>query len=149
MRKSQFVFVDPPPKWTGSVAVKRIPETRWYVEGGPIMHFKHWMRELHQHLPGDLIPMPWVPEFVGVTRGAVKKRADAGSLTVFTFIVEEAQRSMLGKRAYRETKSRFDYMVISECEAWREDVLARLEKEEQERFRRENEKRQGRKRKKR
>lgn len=141
-------FVDAPPKWKDSYAVKLTPETRWWIESGPIMHFKHWLRELHEHLPGDLIPMQWVPEFVGVTRGAVKNKADAGGITVFSFRVQEAQRSMLGKRAYRETKSRFDYMAISECEAWREDVLERLDQEEQERYRRENEKRQGRKRKK-
>lgn len=139
-------FVAPPPTWVKSKAIKAEPGTRWFVERGPSKNFKHWLRELHEHLPGDLIPMQWVPQFVGVTRGAVKKRLDGGGLTGFSFVVVQADPSMLGSRAYRETKGRFDYLVVSECEHWREQVMERLDEKEQERLHDENEKRQRRRR---
>ncbi|MEM6553962.1 MAG: hypothetical protein AAF750_17740 [Planctomycetota bacterium] len=144
MSDNQIQPVSPPPKWIDSAVVKCEPGTRWWVERGPSDHFKHWLRELHNHLGGDLIPMQWVPLFVGVTRRAVRKRVDGGGLTAFSFVVEELHRSMLGKETNRETKNRYDYLVMSECEAWREAIIERLEEEEQERYRRENQERRKR-----
>jgi hypothetical protein len=136
-------LADPPPKWKGSPVITCDPGTRWYVESGPSQNFKHWLRELHEYHPGNLIPMQWVPQFVGVTRGAVKQRLDAGGLTAFSFVVKEAQSSMLGKRKYRETRYRFDYMVIPECEAWRDSILERTQDEKFEQLQRENKRRDG------
>jgi hypothetical protein len=68
-----------PHAWDGSHAIDLVEGTRWFVERGSTMAFKHWMDELHNANPGDLIPMQWAPQYIGVSRPAIKKRALAGN----------------------------------------------------------------------
>lgn len=131
-----FPFVDPPPTWIDSAAVKRQPGTRWWVESGPIQHMYHWLRDLNTHLPGNLLPLQWVPAYVGVTRPAVKTRVDGGMLTLFTFqVVHDASPRRGGKRGplrvfpktmLGESRQKFDYAVLSECDAWADLIAERL-----------------------
>lgn len=110
--------------WLISAKVRRDTD-RWWIEHGPSPHFRQWMAELHEALPGDLIPLQWVPEFVGVSRAAVRKRAAAGGLTVFSFILTEYSKNIFGVVAERETRKRYDYAAISECLAWRDILINR------------------------
>jgi len=122
--REQFEFVKLPRKWKTTSAIEQLYEgTRWYVERGPITHFRHWHGELRDVYKGNLIPFSWVPDFVGVSRAALHKRARAGGLTVFTFIVTENSQTFLGGVRARDTRRRYDYAVISECEAWRELLM--------------------------
>jgi len=86
--------------------------------------------------------MQWVPEFVGVSRGGVRKRANAGKLTVFTFIVTEPTKTLLGWEQMKETRRRFDYMSISECEQWSAEIWERISEEEQAEYQRQQARRQ-------
>lgn len=121
VEQESFPFVKVPRKWVGSKVIEYLYEgTRWYVERGQVAQFRHWLRELRDALRGNLIPFSWAPDFVGVSRSALHKRARAGGLTVFTFIVTENSRTFLGGSRERDTRRRYDYATISECEAWRD-----------------------------
>ncbi len=52
-----------------------------------------------------------------------------GRLTVFSFSLVEPVRTLLGKAEYRESRTSFDYLVKSECEAWREELFTQRESE--------------------
>jgi len=120
-------FVDPPKQWKKSPVVKQLLGTRVWLERGSAKLLRHWLREVNEALAGNLIPLPWVPEFVGVTRAAVHKRVKAGGLTVFSFTLVEATRGMLGKIVERETRERYEYAVLSECDEWRVMLIERYE----------------------
>ena len=130
MNEQQIPFVDPPPKWIGSVAIEHEPGTRKWLERGTTGNFKHWIRELQDWLPGDLIPLSWVPEYVGVTRGAVKKRIETQRLTVFTYIVSNLQKTRSGTFQYRETRTKFEFTAMTECDAWIDEIIERRGPEE-------------------
>lgn len=124
MSPDDIQFVEPPKKWEKSRAIEKLGE-RWYVEKGPVQHFRHWLRELQEAYPGNLIPFSWVPDFVGVSRSALHKRAKAGKLTVFTFVITEYSRTVLGGLRERDSRRRYDYATVSECVGWRSILLAR------------------------
>lgn len=129
MTQDPFPYVSPPPKWKGSVVIEHERGTRQYLERGTRQAFAYWCEELHEWLPGDLIPLSWVPEYVGVTRAAVRQRVKANRLTVFSYIFEE-QKTLVGKLINtKETRKRFDYAAISECQAWMDDIIERMDLE--------------------
>jgi len=124
-----FPYAEPPTIWKKSIAVRCRPGTRWWEERGTFQHFYHWMRELQEMHPGNLIPLQWVPTYVLVTKAAVRQRAITGKLTVFSFILSEERETLLGRTVYRETRSRFDYATLQECIKWREEVFDRADEE--------------------
>jgi hypothetical protein len=118
-----------PEKWTGSLAVELLYEgTRWYVERGR-NSFRWWVNELDE---ADIstIPLQFVPEYVGVSREAVLKRAKTGGLTVFSFIFSENTKTVFGKIKTRDSKKRVDLVPKRECDAWREILMEREEEGE-------------------
>ena len=120
-----------PPVWSNSHVIEQIKGTRWYVEKGTMMAFRHWMNEVHKFNPGDLIPMQWATQFIGISRPAIRKRALAGNLTVFSFSLQEPVKTLLGRTTYRENRSSFDYLIKSECEAWRDELFEKREEDYQ------------------
>lgn len=114
-----------PAIWIGSPRIGVVEGTRWFTETGSMAEFRPWLDELHKANPGDLIPMQWAPQYVGVTRPGIRKRAISGNLTVFSFTVEETFKSLLGRRKDRESRTSFDYLVLSECKAWRDELILR------------------------
>jgi len=119
MVSDDFKFVRLPAVWAKSELVTQLHEgTRWYVRRGSVIEFRSWVRELRDFYKGNLIPFSWVPEYVGVSRSAVHQRARAGGLTVFTFIVKQQSQTFLGGTRERDTRRRYDYATLSECEAW-------------------------------
>lgn len=118
-----------PHLWAMSGVVERLEDTRWYVERGSTQALRQWLKEIHDTMAkragGLLVPLQWVPVVVGVSREAVNKRAKSGGLTVFSFIVEEHQRTILGGTRKRDSRQRYDLVPYSECEQWR-DLLWEL-----------------------
>lgn len=83
------------------------------------------MQEINEYCPGNIIPFSWVPDYVGVSRSAVHKRAKNGGLTVLGFIVTELSQTILGGFKERETRKQYDFAFLSECRQWREILLER------------------------
>ena len=125
----ELPFGNIPAIWMRSAVIERIPNTRWFVERGGLVSFRHWLEEVHKANPGDLLPMQWAPQYVGVSRPAIRKRAISGRLTVFTFSVVVPVKTMLGRVEDRESRTTFDYLVKSECEAWRDELFDQREEE--------------------
>jgi hypothetical protein len=125
LHEAGFPYVEPPPLWAGSLHVEQIPGTRIWKDYGSQNDFRQWMREAHEAFPGDLIPLQWVPGYVGVSRPAVKKRVDAGNLTCFRFTPVRRERTILGREVYREERTSYEYAIRSECDAWRDILLVR------------------------
>ncbi|MCE5327252.1 MAG: hypothetical protein LLG01_12660 [Planctomycetaceae bacterium] len=120
--------------------MSRIEGTNWWVEKNRLWYFRHWMAEVQKAHGGNLLPLQWVPDYVGVSRAAVYQRAKSGGLTVFSFIVVANSRTILGGVRERETRKRYDYAILSECDAWREkleeafeDAITNWEDEEERR----------------
>ena len=127
--KETFPFVKPPSKWMNNGGVELLyKDSRWYVERGPANYFKWWLEEIQQGLKGNLIPLQWVPDFVGVSRAGVLKRAKKGGLTIMSFIMITESTTILGGTKDRDSKKRYDYAIISECKYWREELSERVEK---------------------
>lgn len=127
----EIQFVDPPKQWGKSCVVKQEPGTRWWTEEGPERNLRHWIREVHETYPGNVIPFQWVPRYVGVSDTAVHKSARTGRLTVLSFVVTENRRSLVGEIVTARTRRRYDYAILSECEQWREILLARYDAEQE------------------
>ena len=119
-----FPYVSPPAIYDVSLAVKKKEGTRWYVEEGVEQTLRTWHRELREHFRGNLVPLQWVSDMVGVSRTAVYKRANAGRLTVFTFCVKAGEKPIFGILGSARDRT-YDYATVSECEAWRELLLMR------------------------
>ena len=117
--------IDPvkiPKLWKDSVAVNLLyADTRWYCESGSEREFRHWVREISE-AKIETIPLQWVPEFVGVSRNAVLKRAKAGGLTVFSFVFTEFTKNLLGQTKARGTKKQYDVVPLCECVQWQEII---------------------------
>ena len=118
-----------PLEWHGSLVVDVVDGTRWFTETGNTQSFRHWFDEIQRANPGDLIPVQWAPQYIGVTRPGIRKRALAGKLTVFSFSVTEQVKTLLGRIENRETRTSFDFLVKSECEAWRDGLFEQREEE--------------------
>ncbi|MBX3316031.1 MAG: hypothetical protein KF902_04100 [Phycisphaeraceae bacterium] len=73
--------------------------------------------------------MQWAPQYIGASRPGIRKRALAGRLTVFTFAIVQPKKKLLGKVEYRESRETFDYLLKSECEAWRDLLFEQREDE--------------------
>ncbi|MGP1346373.1 MAG: hypothetical protein ACTS3F_06870 [Phycisphaerales bacterium] len=134
IRDSQLPYGHLPAIWSKSVVIEQLEGTRWYIEESHPINFRTWLEEIHSVNPGDLIPMQWAPAVVGVSRQALHKRAAAGNLTVFSFIPTERRSTILGRSKPRESRSSFDYVVLSECLAWRDEVLDRMDQDRQDRY---------------
>ena len=111
-----------PAIWHGSCSVKQIENTRIFVDRGTEVDFRHWMNEVHKANPGNLIPLQWAPDFIGVTRPGIRRRLLGGKLTQFSFTMLEPAKTILGRVEYRESRKSYDYLIKDECEAWREEL---------------------------
>lgn len=109
-----------PSQWIDSLSVRRVDETLWFQDRGPAVSLRIWLDELHEANPGDLLPLQWAPAYIGVSRTAIRKRALAGQLVVFSFELIEPKRGFLGKSIREEVRGSFDYVLKSECAAWHE-----------------------------
>ncbi len=115
--QKQIEPVKPPGKWKKSKAVTLLYEnTRWYAERGSTS-FNWWLNELYDENILT-IPLQFVPEYVGVSREAVLKRAKSGGLTVFSFILPEHVKTVFGKSKVRDSKKRIDLVPKDECDQW-------------------------------
>jgi hypothetical protein len=111
-----------PAIWGGSCAVKQVEDTRLFVERGTVETFRQWMDEVQKANPGNLIPLQWAPDFIGVTRPGIRKRVLSGKLTQFSFVVMEPAKTIMGRVEYRESRKSYDYLIKDECEAWRDEL---------------------------
>ncbi len=113
-----------PKAWRESVAVSVLySNTRWYYESGSEKEFRHWVQEISDARI-DTIPLQWVPEYVGVSRNAVLKRAKSGGLTVFSFIFIKFTRNVLGHTKAKDSKKQYDLVPLAECDQWREIIIS-------------------------
>ena len=111
-----------PGAWVNLCEVKLLYEnSRWYAEKSDTS-FRHWIDEL-QKSGIFTIPLQYVPEYVGVSRESVLKRAKNGGLTVFSFIFPEYVENIFGKLKERKSKRRVDLVPKSECDQWRDILL--------------------------
>ena len=124
MRHSGIIKpVNIPRQWKDSVAIELLYEkSRWYFESGSESNFRHWVCEISE-AKIETIPLQWVPEYVGVSRAAVLKRAKAGGLTVFSFIFTEYSKNLLGRTKTRDSKKQYDVVPLDECNQWRNIIL--------------------------
>jgi hypothetical protein len=124
-----FPFAEPPEHYKTAKEIECLKGTRWWVEKGNPGAFRLWLYELidDEEYKERVIPLQWVPEFVGVTRAAVHKRAKAGKLTVFSFVMMEPEKVFLEK-ARLHARSRYDFAVMSECEAWADLVMEEFDR---------------------
>lgn len=134
--RREIPYVEPPRIWTGSLAVTKIPDTRWWIEEGyGGQGFRQWLNEIHKAMAeqsaGIVVPLQWVPELIGVTRAAVHKRAKNGGLTVFTYVIVKPAKTLLGFKVKEDTRKRYDLVPLRECEAWR-DILWEIRGEAEE-----------------
>lgn len=128
MRKYQEIRYVPIPKsWEKSHCISREEGTRWYTEKGGGEFFDAWIEDIHGAHLGLLIPLQWVPAFVGVSRSAVYQRAKAGGLTVFSYVVVEPRRTILGALK-EEIRERYDLVPVSECKQWQRLLYDRANK---------------------
>lgn len=128
-RLPDLPFGQIPANWHGSLVVEVLDGTRWFIEKGTIQHFRQWIQEVHEANPGDLLPLQWAPMYIGVSRPAIRKRLLAGRLTMFTYSVVETTKTLLGRVENREGRTTFDYLIMSECAAWRDDLLDQIHQE--------------------
>lgn len=126
---NDFPFVEPPEKWLRNGKPKILyKNSRWYVEEGTAVWLNHWLSEISGELAGNLIPLQWAPDFIGVSRAALLQRAKNGGLTVISYHIVEPRKSLLGTVKDRDTKKSYDYLIMSECQAWKEILTTRLER---------------------
>lgn len=117
-KKRKIEAVKIPPKWKKSLAVTLLYEnSRWYVEKSNNVNFRHWLNEIFD-AKIETIPLQLVPEYVGVSREAVLKRAKSGGLTVFSFVFPNLKKNVFGKYKERDSKKRIDLVPKAECDQW-------------------------------
>jgi hypothetical protein len=118
-KRKEIEPIELPKLWQKSVRVRLLYEgSRWYAERGQVF-FNRWLNELCD-AGIVVIPLQFVPDYVGVSREAVLKRAKNGGLTVFSFIFPECVKTLLGKLKERDGKKRIDLVPKDECDQWRE-----------------------------
>ena len=125
-----FPYVDYLPKLFRTSPLIEREGIRWYTQHGSWQEFYHWYRIISEAYSGNLIPLQYVPEFVGVSRASVHKRAKNGGLTIFSFVVTERKHTILGTRKDRDTKKRYDMTMLSECQEWYSRLLDRASRSE-------------------
>jgi hypothetical protein len=131
IQKDQFEFVEPPKKWLRNGKPEVLyPGSRWYIEKGYAQQLHHWIKELNVNPEEPVIPLQWAPDIIGVSRTALLKRAKAGGLTVMSYQIVSYSKTVLGGVKDRDTKSRYDYVYLSECEQWKSELLHRASKRE-------------------
>lgn len=120
-----FPYTDKfPESWINSCAIER-EGVRWYTDRGSRYDFEDWYNLINDTYAGDLIPLSFVPEYTGVSRASVYKRAKRGGLTILSFIITAYKRSFMGDLVKRDTKKRYDMAIRSECDAWRRILCER------------------------
>jgi hypothetical protein len=50
-------------------------------------------------------------------------------MTLFSFVLLEETKSILGRVETKESRTSYDYVIKSECEAWREELLQKWDEE--------------------
>ena len=88
--------------------------TRWYVHRGR-MPFCVWIDALLMN-GIQFLPLQIVPDYVGVRREAVFKRAMSGDLTVLRFCFPDDTRT---------TKKNVDLVPKAECDQYRDLITSR------------------------
>jgi len=122
----KFPYDQLPPLWRNSVAITKRPNTYWFEEIRTNNLFEAWLKELHNHHGADLLPMQWASIYVGVSRTAVLEKAKRGELFVFSYVVSERDEksSRYLFRLKKQTKLRYDYVLISELDKWKDHLSA-------------------------
>jgi len=98
--------------------------TRTFMQSGERGLLQHWIETLQKSFNGDLIPYEWVPEYVGVSRVAVMKRAKKGQITVFGYRIEENYATWDFKTRSKPTRRVYKYVPVDECKAWILDAIS-------------------------
>ena len=123
-------FVVVPAKLAKSVG-KPGSRTRRYEMVGGHPELQTWLSILGEQFVGDLLPLNWCPEYVGVTRAAIHKRIKAGNLTAFVFCLVGKPFTVFGAK-YAITRQEFAYVLRSECDAWQKQLLERRDRRAEE-----------------
>lgn len=112
-----------PASWKNSIIIKRKKGTKWFEESGDKKTFELWLEEIHKKHPGNLLPLQWAADLVRVSRTAVLNKAKKGELFVFSYIVKKSIKSITGTKGNRQTRKRYDYVLISELKQWEKDLM--------------------------
>lgn len=123
--RNKYPYKELPECWRNSGVIKQRPDTKWFEEYGSQRTFDNWIKEIHQAQPGNLLPLQWAADFVMVSRTAVLNKAKKGELFVFSYIFNKPVRSIIGSLKSRQTKGRYDYVLLSELLEWKDELLER------------------------
>lgn len=126
-----FPYAESPPTlWKNSPLVEKIAD-RHYLVSSRDLKFHHWINQLHEAYGEDLLPMQWASSYVGVSRASLFKRVKRGGLTAFSYEFEKGEAvTILGDKIKRDTKSRYDYVLLSECVEWQFRLYERAARSE-------------------
>lgn len=98
---------------------------RVYRMFGDFEDFREWYKTVTGKIEGGVVPLTWVPHYVGATRAAVYKRAKEGRLTAFVFQVEA--KGLL-HRVFDETaKNQYVLVPMEEVKTWAREMDERRE----------------------
>ena len=107
---------------------ERDEDNRIYRVFGGLEEFRGWYKAVTGKIDGGVIPMTWVPNYVGVSRAAVYKRVKEGRLTAFAFEVEV--KGLL-RRVFDETaKNQYVLVPMEEVGRWARAMDQRREARE-------------------
>lgn len=130
-RTIEIPYVELRKPFLGSPPVKQVPGTRCYIQRDRVNQFHWWIGFMQRmYREEGMIPLQWVADFVGVSRSAVHKRVKAGGLTVFSFVVLKHERTLLGGWREKDSRDKYDYAILTECQAWRDAILEAENEEE-------------------
>lgn len=117
---SEFV-TGPPDKRVYQYLEECEPEvtegTRIYSDIGERDSLMFWNEQLHSYFGMDLVPYDWAPDYVGVTRAAIRKREQKGQLTVFQLSMEEWVLGLFGERR-RRMREKYRFVLRTELNIW-------------------------------
>jgi len=123
METREFPFVVLPADAEKTLG-ERYTKTRTYGRKGHESDFAEWYDALVTHV-GPVMTPGEVALYVDVSRPAIHKRMQTGGITAFVLSLEADQEQEQGKKR-RLRASDITYIPQSECQAWREERMARL-----------------------
>ena len=100
--------------------------TRIFRTSGTEEEMHDWFIKICEHV-GPSVSPGGVSMFARVTRPGVYKRLKAGKLTAFCFNPVEEISTLFGRKKSVKT-SALIYIPVAECEAWRDELEARVKR---------------------
>ena len=100
--------------------------TRIFRTSGNAEKMHDWFIKICEHI-GPTVSPGGVSMFARVSRPGVYKRLKAGRLTAFCFNPVEEVSTLFGRKKSVKT-SALIYIPVLECEAWRDELEARVKK---------------------